>query len=303
MQVSAVLRVDIFLGTVPLSSRKRIPNIPLPFQTLLLQMEQMMLAMAQQQQTQLQLQQTSSIGGNSMAAGSMGGRNFSTGEAFEPLPFGARGASLASGAGMFSVPAQASAAKAISEQNDAGANGKNGAKASGPGPTLPPHPKQKPLPPTLPPHPKQMGISPPGNGLPGSLGLPPSRLSSLARGLSRGLSNLSRGVSVESSASAALLRNSWEDKFFSMLMSDQNEAAAAAAAQNAMANNLAAMGQGNGGMAGGMGGFNANEMQNLMNNAALQARALSIGGPRMSRLTSEMSAMSNSGGHGGVGGI
>lgn len=289
------------LETVPiLESGSLTP--PCLLETFLTQMEQMMLAMAQQQQTQLQLQQTSSIGGNSMAAGSMGGRNFSTGEAFEPLPFGARGASLASGAGMFSVPAQASAAKAVSDQNDAGANGKNGAKAAGPGPTLPPHPKQKPLPPTLPPHPKQMGLSPPGNGLPGSLGLPPSRLSSLARGLSRGLSNLSRGVSVESSASAALLRNSWEDKFFSMLMADQNDAAAAAAAQNAMANNMAAMGQGNGGT-GGMGGFNANEMQNLMNNAALQARALSIGGPRMSRLTSEMSAISNSGGVGGIGGI
>ena len=57
-------------------------------------MEQMMLAMAQQQQTQLQLQQTSSIGGSSAAAGSAMGRNFSTGEAFEPLPFGARGARL-----------------------------------------------------------------------------------------------------------------------------------------------------------------------------------------------------------------
>ena len=250
-----------------------------------------MLAMAQQQQTQLQLQHTSSIGGNSMATGAMGGRNFSTGEAFEPLPFGARGASLASGVGgMFSVPGQASGPKTVSEENVAGNSGKNG--APGPGPTLPPHPKQKPLPPTLPPHPKQMGVSPPGSGLPGSLGLPPSRLSSLARGLSRGLSNLSRGVSVESSASAALLRNSWEDKFFSMLMSDQNDAAAAA--QNAMNN----MGQGNAGGAGGMGGLNANGMQNLMNNAALQARALSIGGPRMSRLTSEMSAISNSGGTG-----
>jgi hypothetical protein len=35
---------------------------------------------------------------------------------------------------------------------------------------------------------------------------------------------------VESSASAVLLRNSWEDKFFSMLMLGENEASAAASA-------------------------------------------------------------------------
>jgi hypothetical protein len=34
---------------------------------------------------------------------------------------------------------------------------------------------------------------------------------------------LTRGASVESSASAVLLRNSWEDKFFSMLMLEAND--------------------------------------------------------------------------------
>lgn len=73
-------------------------------------------------------------------------------------------------------------------------------------------------PPTLPPHPKQKHL--PINGLPVALNLPPSRLNSLmSRNLSRGVS----GLSVESSASA-VLRNSWEDKFFSMLMLGENEA-------------------------------------------------------------------------------
>lgn len=74
-------------------------------------------------------------------------------------------------------------------------------------PTLPPHPKQKQFPPTA------------SQGVPGALGLPPSRLNSL-RGISRGVS---RGVSEQSSISAVLMRNSWEDKFFSMLMLGENE--------------------------------------------------------------------------------
>ena len=263
-----------------------------------------MLAMAQQQQTQLQLQQTSSIGVRGTSIGGSGpgshlpARGASTGEAWEPLPFGARGTSINSlvsaNPGMFASASGGPSAAAASNSDSS----KPPASAGpGPGPTLPPHPKQKSLPPTLPPHPKQKSLSP--TGLPGAVTLPPSRFGSLARGLSRGLSNLSRGVSVESNASAVLLRNSWEDKFFSMLMLGENDAAAAAAAQNAMAQNMAAMGQGNG--VGGMGGFNANDLQNMMNSnaaaAALSARALSIGGPHMSRLTSELSSVSGQGMH------
>jgi len=80
------------------------------------------------------------------------------------------------------------------------------------GPTLPPHPKQKQLP-------FNGGIMPPGAGGGGA-----PRLNSL-RGISaltRGISGLSRGASVESSASAVVMRNSWEDKFFSMLMLGEN---------------------------------------------------------------------------------
>lgn len=79
---------------------------------------------------------------------------------------------------------------------------------------------------TLPPHPKQKLLPP--NGLPSALNQPPDRLNSLmTRNLSRGVSNLS----VDSSASAVLLRNSWEDKFFSMLMLGENEANAQQQAQ------------------------------------------------------------------------
>lgn len=74
--------------------------------------------------------------------------------------------------------------------------------------------------PTLPPHPKQKQL--PLNGFPGSMSAPPDRMSSL-RGISQLSMGLSRGASIESSASAVLMRNSWEDKFFSMLMMDANE--------------------------------------------------------------------------------
>jgi HSF-type DNA-binding len=83
--------------------------------------------------------------------------------------------------------------------------------------------QQQSAPPTLPPHPKQKQL--PSGIVPGSMAAPPDRLNSL-RGistLSRGLSGLTRGASVESSASAVLMRNSWEDKFFSMLMLEGNE--------------------------------------------------------------------------------
>ena len=79
-------------------------------------------------------------------------------------------------------------------------------------PTLPPHPKQKQLP----------GGIIPSNGAPIQA---PDRMNSL-RGLStmsRGISGLTRGASVESSSSAVLMRNSWEDKFFSMLMLEAND--------------------------------------------------------------------------------
>lgn len=91
-----------------------------------------------------------------------------------------------------------------------------------------------PAPPTLAPHPKQKQL--PDTSFPGAVNAGPARMNSLrgistlSRGLSSGLSGLARGTSVESSTSAVLLRNSWEDKFFSMLMLGENEASAAASA-------------------------------------------------------------------------
>ena len=71
-------------------------------------------------------------------------------------------------------------------------------------------------PPTLPPHPKQKQV--PLSGFP-PMNDPADRLNSL-RGLSQFSRGLSRGASGESSASATLLRNSWDEKLFSMLMSE-----------------------------------------------------------------------------------
>jgi hypothetical protein len=172
-------------------------------------MEQMMLAMQQQQHTQLQLSSSES-GPKAPSSNSAVNQHTSNGsalnasqaniEGWDPLPYGARATSIGSigGFGAFMTPgASLGMTKNIS---------------AGPGPTLPPHPKQKQL---------------PTQNLPGSLSLPPGRLTSL-RGisnLSRGISGLSRGASIESQGSA-LLSNTWEDKFFSMLMSGDKAAAA-----------------------------------------------------------------------------
>ena len=71
-------------------------------------------------------------------------------------------------------------------------------------PTLPPHPKQK-----------QMNLNP--NELPASMRQPPLRVDSL-----RGVSQLRNG-STSSNASGVVMRNSWEDTFFSMLMLGDND--------------------------------------------------------------------------------
>mmetsp|Transcript_9156 Transcript_9156/g.14077 ORF Transcript_9156/g.14077 Transcript_9156/m.14077 type:complete len:426 (+) Transcript_9156:185-1462(+) len=169
---------------------------------MLSRMEQMMLAMQQHQQTQLQLQQQVHTGNNNDSK--LGGNNEVA--AWDPLP----------------LERAIERAKSLNASINLNANMVASQKASSGdgGATLPPHPKQKQFPPII----TQSGAS--------SLGVPPSRLTSL-RGLSMGLS---RGISEQSSGSAILLRNSWEEKFFSMLMLGENEqsaAAAVAAAQQA----------------------------------------------------------------------
>lgn len=184
-------------------------------------MEQMMLAMQQQQQQNQHAQfqhlraTGNNIGGaNPMSAdlhqsaqnlhngmnGMNGGPGMkSLGESFDPLPYGARGASVGTLSGL---------AHLMGNQASMGMkNGVTGAPGGVPGgPTLPPHPKQKQL---------------SAQGLPGSMGLAPARMDSL-RGisaLSRGISSLSRGLSTESQGGI----NGFEDKFFSMLMNGENK--------------------------------------------------------------------------------
>ena len=196
-------------------------------------MEQMMLTVQQQQQTQLQLQKAASVG--SAAPSQVVTQNW------EPsaLPYG-RGTSMNS-VGMNSVttggmlPNQHLTSIGMRNLTDQSGNmsGSNGFQQQ----QQQQQPNKMAAPPTLPPHPKQKQLPLPS--MP-NVGGPPDRLNSLrgisqlTRGLSRGASGLSRGASVESSASAMLMRNSWEDKFFSMLMLDSNDQNGAAAAAHAI---------------------------------------------------------------------
>eukprot|EP00980_Cylindrotheca_fusiformis_P010100 scaffold2243_cov122-Cylindrotheca_fusiformis.AAC.16 len=176
-------------------------------------MEQIMLAIQQQQHGAVLPKPgttTSADTNSKMAAAKngQGGLGTSNAQSFlgsfgglDPLPYGARATSIGSISGLpgfvgFGDTSSLSMSKHLS---------------SGPGPTLPPHPKQKQL---------------PTQNIPGSLNIPPTRLASLGAlsNLSRGISNLSRGASIESQSSA-FLNNAFEDKFLSMLMSGENKAA------------------------------------------------------------------------------
>lgn len=203
-------------------------------------MEQMMLAMQQQQAHQhphyqhLRSIGNSNVGGAPLSAdlhksggisngqvnmnalnNNAGGLTNAMGESLDPLPYGARGASVGtlSGLAHFMGNHQAS----VGMKNGVSGPGVPGGIVGGP--TLPPHPKQKQL---------------PAQNLPGALSLPPGRVDSL-RGmsaLSRGISNLSRGMSAESQGGNAMLGNAFEDKFFSMLMNGENQKNAAGASNN-----------------------------------------------------------------------
>mmetsp|Transcript_51014 Transcript_51014/g.122986 ORF Transcript_51014/g.122986 Transcript_51014/m.122986 type:complete len:497 (+) Transcript_51014:168-1658(+) len=221
-----------------MQSEERIRRLELD---MLGRMEQMMLAMQQQQQqnSQLQLQSqtsTASVADRMTSGGTLNGMNNNNSNSnsnagsmgmntngFDPLPFGNRGASIGSLSGIASLMGghQASIGLKNGLQGFGAPSPLTGNGGSG-GPTLPPHPKQKQL---------------PAGPLPGSLGLPAGRMDSL-RGistLSRGISNLSRGLSTESQGSA-ILGNTFEDKFFSMLMNGEanKQAAAGVNASNFM---------------------------------------------------------------------
>ena len=181
---------------------------------MLARMEQMMLTVQQQQRTQMQLQKATSVG--SAASQQLAAQNweqnaisFPRGNSINSVATSVLLSQAAGSNDASSIPAQPSVTfqqqPTIIQQQSQGSSG-------------------MPAPATLPPHPKQKQL-PLGGPIPGSMGAPPDRLNSL-RGisqLSRGISGLSRGASVESTASAVLMRNSWEDKLFSMLMLDGND--------------------------------------------------------------------------------
>eukprot|EP00538_Stauroneis_constricta_P012972 CAMPEP_0119571406 /NCGR_PEP_ID=MMETSP1352-20130426/44103_1 /TAXON_ID=265584 /ORGANISM="Stauroneis constricta, Strain CCMP1120" /LENGTH=601 /DNA_ID=CAMNT_0007621085 /DNA_START=299 /DNA_END=2105 /DNA_ORIENTATION=+ len=193
-------------------TEERIKNVEAE---LLGRMEQLVLTV-QFQQSQIQRHTSTSTAGVSNARGiapaatgiptqsSIAGQTAAGSvipEGWDPLPYGARASSIGS-IGSFAAPAPVN--KNLAPASAAAA----APPAGGSGPTLPPHPKQKMLPPTT---------------FPGAVGIPTSRLTSL-RGLSltRGISGLSRGASIESSASG-LLNNNWEDKFFSMMLAGNQQ--------------------------------------------------------------------------------
>jgi len=181
-------------------------------------MEQMMLAMQQQQQNAfLQKQATAPPSSDSVSAVSKATLNKATQGALnataqnflkpfgglDPLPYGARATSIGSISGL----------PTLAGLGDSSALGMAKSLASAPGgATLPPHPKQKQL--------------PGATAIPSTLNIPPGRLASLGTlsNLSRNISNLSRGTSIESQSSA-FLNNAFEDKIFSMLVAGESKAA------------------------------------------------------------------------------
>ena len=221
-----VTNLETKIQEMTVSTEERFRRLELD---MLARIEQVMMAM-QQQQTQLRLQAAASVGSVNSNANNNNVMNMPT--AVNTSANGQRQKSWdvhtsvppnnAVNTGMGNVATQSSMDFPMQPQRQsivqASSGGSmNGSSMSG-GPTLPPHPKQKQLP---------MG------GLPGAMRAPVDRLNSLRgiSGISRGLSSIPRGASVESSSSAVLLRNSWEDKFFSMLMLDENGQSTGATAQ------------------------------------------------------------------------
>jgi len=242
------------LEEVQTQSEERLRRLELD---MLARMEQVMMAMQQQQQTQLQLHAATSVGTTTSGSrGQMQQQQHQPASVQNALnqrqqSWDPTGLNFPRGNSVQSVVSNSN--------NNVGSNGMSNSNSNNSNPTSFPMPgmpgntmaaatsNPSSSGPTLPPHPKMKQQLPPMNGLPGSNGAPPGppveRFNSL-RGLSvlsRGLSGLARGTSVESSASAVLLRNSWEDKFFSMLMLDENgnatnaaQAAAAASGNSSM---------------------------------------------------------------------
>jgi len=192
-------------------------------------MEQMMLAMQQQQQNALLQKQVMAPVSNdsvsiatkatAMSNTAHGALNAATAQnlfkplrGLDPLPYGARATSFGSISGLPNFSGLGDVASTFGMA-------KSLASARPGGATLPPHPKQKPL----------SGAPMMSGNIPGTLNIPPTRLTSLGTlsNLSRNISNLSglsRGTSAESQSSA-FLNNAFEDKIFSMIVANESKAA------------------------------------------------------------------------------
>jgi hypothetical protein len=199
---------------------------------MLSRMEQMMLAVQQQQRSQLQLGKSTSVSSTNSVASQMSvlsqqqsvlSQQQSVLSQQQSVPSHQQMAQVQAAVNNtwepspFSYPRTASASSAVNSVANAMVNNIH-FQMPAPALSMKSHTT-----PTLPPHPKQKHL--PLGSMPGGMGAPPDRTNSL-RGistLSRGLSGLTHSTSVESSASAVVMRNSWEDKFFSMLMLDGNE--------------------------------------------------------------------------------
>jgi len=170
-------------------------------------MEQMMLTVQQQQQTQIHLQKATSIGSaaNQSVVSQLQQQNWEPNTLNYPRGTSTNSGTSVAAASQAPAPGGTTVPSIGFSQQPLQSSVTNSMAA----PTLPPHPKQKQLP------------LPPTGAMPGSMGAVPGRLNSL-RGISQLSRGLSRGASIESSASAVLMRNSWEDKFFSMLMLEGN---------------------------------------------------------------------------------
>lgn len=238
---SQVADLELQVKTTKKQMEERMTKLELD---MLGQMEQMMLAMQQNQQAQL-LQRGISVA--SVASGNMpptpaAGMNTTTSTegaaGWDPLPMAGLQNRRTSAGSNFSANAAMVSSESIGQQPPPPQAQQQQVNAPVPAPAA------AAAAPTLPPHPKQKQLPPVQGGFPMGNQGPPSRLNSL-RGISfnRGIS---RGLSVESTASAQLMRNSWEDKFFSVLMLGESEASAVAAA-NSAAEAASASAAGNGG--------------------------------------------------------
>jgi hypothetical protein len=179
---------------------------------MLARMEQMMMAMQQQQQTNLQpsmhVQTLNNRSANGLVA-PLPAQSLSNQQSVQPHQQVSQQQQHQDWeTDIFAFPGRTASIGVSSLSNFQQLQPEGKLDQSANGATLAPHPKQKVLP--------VNSILPPG-GL-------NQRFSSL-RGfstLSRGLSGLTRGASIESTASGMIMKNSWDDKLFSMLMLGDN---------------------------------------------------------------------------------